>query len=423
MKKNQTTHYLGQFEIKSGKILLTDPCYYHETYTAEDSLQVEKGIWKAYAIEVFDESWGNRITLLYAHHENHPQAALNQPGWKTLEYGTGVDSGQAGFFDLTYFNDANQIKEPLKNPLTGKNLWYDYCCHQTLDKDVGAGIIPFGVVSSSGLGDGYYPAYGQKDEDSFIALALDFQVIPNTFTIPNFTNDEMRLFVEIESRTLNENHLLGFKGINLPYFANYCLYKGYEEELSILVRVLGPEEVNVDYIIYKDLFELFDQIKYDISPVQNVNELLNSLKYKEEKIALKWSEKLVEIGTLKQLANKNILDQLVQYLYEDKPEFIKFWIDQGLKASSAKLNPQIITTSINNAPKVKALLLDTIEQWTLNESDYIGLMAEVKSGPFREMQGKILRYLVDKNLYELEVNIFGRMTLVELALQELEILE
>lgn len=198
MKKNQTTHYLGEFEIESAKILLTDPCYQHEEYSESDASYAEKGIWKADAIQVYDESWGNRITLLYAHHENHLQAALNQPGWETLEYGTGVDSGQAGFFDLKYFNDANQIKEALENPLTGKNLWYDYCCHKTLDTDIGAGTIPFGVVSSSGLGDGYYPAYGQKDGDSFIALAIDFQVIPNTFTIPPFNDAEMRLFEEIE---------------------------------------------------------------------------------------------------------------------------------------------------------------------------------------------------------------------------------
>lgn len=421
--KNYKTHPIGEFRIESGKVLITDPCYYHEEHSGQDGVSAKKGSWKAYVLEVNDEDWGNRITLLYAHHENFRNAKLGQAGWLQLEYGTGVDSGQAGFFDLQYFNDAEQITAPLDNPLTGKNLWYDYCCHQTLDTEIGAGVIPFGVVSSSGLGDGFYPAFGQKDGDELIALALDFQVVPNTFTIPALTNEEAELFERITThQELSEDYLLGLREIDLHFFVHYCLYKHYTSELSSLLRVLGPAELNMDYIIYEDLFELFDQIKYDISPLKNGAEILSHLKYKEEHLALKWSQKLVEIGFMHTISNKNILDQLVQHLYEDKSEFVKFWIDQGLSASASKLNKSIIEETVNNAPKLTTVLLTTIDQWTLQAKALQGQLVQVTSGPFANFQGTVIGYQEEKEVYIVEISVFGRNTEVELSVDQLEMI-
>jgi hypothetical protein len=422
MQKKTMTHPIGNFKIESGKVLITDPCYYHEKYSEADGVNAKKGLWKAYALEVYDESWGNRITMLYAHHQDYPKAKLNQPGWIDLEYGTGVDSGQAGFFDLQYFNDSSQIKEKLEKPLTGKNLWYDYCCHQTLDTEIGAGTIPFGVVSSSGLGDGYYPAFGQKDGEEWIALAIDFQVVPNTFTIPALSTNEQKLFEAIESHQLNEELLMQLQGIDLPYFVNYCLYKAYEEELALLLRVLGPETVNMDYLFYHDLFDTFDRIKYDLLPFKDGAEILDLLKHKEEKIALKWSNKLVEIGFMENISNKNILDQLLTHLYQDNMKYIKFWIDQGLKASPSKLTTEVISSYREQTPKIAALLENTREKWAIQVKDFIGQIVQIKSGPFANFQGTVIAHLEDKNLYQIEVNLFGRDSVVEVNSDQFDLL-
>ena len=69
----------------------------------------------------------------------------------------GVDSGQAGVFDKPFYRagaDAGQI--PSEDAL---EAWYNSCCNQTLHTDHYAGVIPHGVVSNSGYGDGGYICY------------------------------------------------------------------------------------------------------------------------------------------------------------------------------------------------------------------------------------------------------------------------
>jgi hypothetical protein len=50
------------------------------------------------------------------------------------------------------------------------------CCDRTLHKDQ-AGVIPFGAVSSSGGGDGYYKCLVKKDGDEVVGVLIDFEVL------------------------------------------------------------------------------------------------------------------------------------------------------------------------------------------------------------------------------------------------------
>jgi hypothetical protein len=72
----------------------------------------------------------------------------------------GVDSGQAGIFDASnYRNDNVIVGMPENAHICGKlDKFYGACCDVTLG-DVGAGVIPFGFVSSSGWGDGGYESF------------------------------------------------------------------------------------------------------------------------------------------------------------------------------------------------------------------------------------------------------------------------
>lgn len=47
------------------------------------------------------------------------------------------------------------------------------CCDKTLSK-TGAGIIPFGVVSSSGMGDGTYTCRVGKRDAEICLIEIDF---------------------------------------------------------------------------------------------------------------------------------------------------------------------------------------------------------------------------------------------------------
>ena len=47
------------------------------------------------------------------------------------------------------------------------------CCDRTLN-EIGAGVIPFGVVSSSGLGDGQYTCEVAKQDDVVVGIQVNF---------------------------------------------------------------------------------------------------------------------------------------------------------------------------------------------------------------------------------------------------------
>jgi hypothetical protein len=93
--------------------------------------------------------------------------------WEELDIDVVVDSGQAGIFDLEHYFDDSVIEEEPKFDCD-HNKWYRACCEQTLTK-MSAGIISFGVVSSSGYGDGSYIVNIIKNNDGkIIAIKIDF---------------------------------------------------------------------------------------------------------------------------------------------------------------------------------------------------------------------------------------------------------
>jgi hypothetical protein len=125
---------LGQFEVRSGRIGIWDPCYGHG-----DEVKAANGTWFA-EVEMSNEgSWGNRVAKLSA--------------WKDGCYGktpfkriaiAGVDSGQMGIYDLRPDIDTDEGG-------------YDEICDITLDKGQAGIYRELGAVSSTGYGDGAYP--------------------------------------------------------------------------------------------------------------------------------------------------------------------------------------------------------------------------------------------------------------------------
>ena len=85
-----------------------------------------------------------------------------------LEFTGGVDSGQFGYFDHDEYRNDNIVQGVERvtpdDVICDDEPWYSICCDRTLSKDKW-GEIPFGIVSSSGYGDGSYPTYGIKDVD------------------------------------------------------------------------------------------------------------------------------------------------------------------------------------------------------------------------------------------------------------------
>ena len=155
------------FEITSGILVASDPCYEIPTWCQGIIENVKKGTWLA-EIETSDEgAWGERIARLRVEHINanrtYQMEQINMDG--------GVDSGQFGFFDKDFYRNDEAAKNLSKYNFGGDfdrdgegEEWYCACCKLTLS-DESWGVLPQGVVSSSGFGDGSYPVFGEKDEN------------------------------------------------------------------------------------------------------------------------------------------------------------------------------------------------------------------------------------------------------------------
>ena len=157
-----TTINVGEFELKSTKLLATDPCYDKGTWCATVIENALPGKWSASIITSDEGMWGERVAELEVHNLEDLQAC----SWIRTFGAIGVDSGQAGFFDFDKYPEGDLIDRP------DGEAFYEEACAASWNRVTNqpAGIVGgYGVNSSSGLGDGGYPLY--------VARNLEGQVV------------------------------------------------------------------------------------------------------------------------------------------------------------------------------------------------------------------------------------------------------
>jgi hypothetical protein len=156
MQKNKTdTIELGTFTVKSGRFIISDPCYNRGTWCSGMLENVMRGEWKAYVLRRDTGSWGVRCAELIVCHNEFPFEKLSFA--EKTEFDIGVDSGQAGIYCDSEFHGGEDEY--------GEDGWYDACCQATLNNQRGAGVLPGGVVSASGFGDGSFDAFVERNPD------------------------------------------------------------------------------------------------------------------------------------------------------------------------------------------------------------------------------------------------------------------
>ena len=134
---------VGRFEVKEGgQIGAWDPCY-----GDGQKWPAAPGTWEAWVDKSDEGSWGVRVKELRAFRVGRDPAHCYE-----LADDLGVDSGQMGIYAL---NPGEEIDTSEAD--------YEKICDLTLS-DGQFGVLPYGVVSSSGFGDGGYDARGLKDE-------------------------------------------------------------------------------------------------------------------------------------------------------------------------------------------------------------------------------------------------------------------
>lgn len=171
---------LGSFDLTTPVMRVSDPCYDRNVWCCGTVENCRIGTWEAAVLKTDEGDWGERNAVLAVRFANGGpkfsainRAVCNGTGqWQECPFEVGVDSGQAGFFDEQYYQmDAvfGKPSDPTEEP---GELWYRHCCEATMSR-VSAGVIPYGVVSSSGYGDGGYAAVKHLTKDG----QVDFMFI------------------------------------------------------------------------------------------------------------------------------------------------------------------------------------------------------------------------------------------------------
>jgi hypothetical protein len=169
--------------ILGNEVIVSDPCYSIPTWCQKIVKNVKPGEYSVFCKKYDSEGWGNRVSMLMAIHTDHEDGILK---WK--EEGPrgiiGVDSGQAGIFDITTYrvNPENVEMGDGDTSFFGvipddkeEEQWYTRICSHTLG-DKHWGHYKNGVVSSSGFGDGGYDLFVARVNRKVVAFAIDFGV-------------------------------------------------------------------------------------------------------------------------------------------------------------------------------------------------------------------------------------------------------
>lgn len=206
-QKKRTYVEIGSFLVTSDEIRVSDPSYDKNVKCCGVLKNMRPGKYRAFVAYCDDAIWGHRVEMLLIKHEGYrgrvsrANAVFSDDkhihwnrDWNNPDIDVGVDSGQAGFFDERMYQqplsildeqdlvkkmgeltdagrleEASVIRDQLQSRLSELSneygdQWYTVCCHLTMSKQ-SAGVIPYGVVSSSGIGDGGYDCFVHQDSN------------------------------------------------------------------------------------------------------------------------------------------------------------------------------------------------------------------------------------------------------------------
>jgi len=156
----KNTNFIGQFKTKSNVIRVTDPCYERGTWCAGCIEDAKIGTW-----EVRINTFSDRIAELHAYHVDIKNDTIKNSSWTEQDFEVGVDSGQCGIFDddIYPFGETGEYGDD--------NTFYGKCCNLSMN---GVGVMDFGVVSSSGYGDGSYVCYTLEEKGQTVGIKVIF---------------------------------------------------------------------------------------------------------------------------------------------------------------------------------------------------------------------------------------------------------
>lgn len=152
-------------EITLGnKVRVSDPCYDIDTWCAGTLENVLEGNYKCFSQSVDSGDWGVRVASIEVVHEDYLNI-ITPTELQNID--VGVDSGQAGIYDLDYFIKARADKH-------GKDKWYKKVCDITYKYIENPDYVPF-----------YESEFCTKTEHKIIDHAIE-----NNFPTDNISETE-----------------------------------------------------------------------------------------------------------------------------------------------------------------------------------------------------------------------------------------
>jgi len=156
MKEDYDFKKVGSFEVISGAVVVTDPCY-QEDEMSFNRVEIPNGTYDAYVEVVGNEitnGWGDRVANLLVLKSGIDPSSYEPNSIDIANFDVGVDSGQAGVFDST------------KVHLTHEEDYDSWCKLSTNENS--AGVMAYGAVSQSGYGDGGYACHLLKNAQGIV---------------------------------------------------------------------------------------------------------------------------------------------------------------------------------------------------------------------------------------------------------------
>lgn len=156
-------------DIRLGdKVIVSDPCYGLNTWCQGVLENVLPGNYKC-MIEFLDDNSEKRVSAITVCHEEYADNLGYAPEYDAEPFEVGVDSGQAGIFDYAYYAKYHSDRH---NPEHVNEEWYSRvgkCSY------MGDTIDGYGLVSSSGYGDGGYTCWTAKNPDGMVySIIIEF---------------------------------------------------------------------------------------------------------------------------------------------------------------------------------------------------------------------------------------------------------
>ncbi len=157
------------FEITSGHLVFSDPCYTPPSITVE-CLNGRYNAW----VEKNDEGRIKELSFCSVNYSSMEFLAMPA----SVSVDLYVDSGQVGVFDKKFYHNDSEITEADKGPDEGvcdDEPFYNACTTHTLSAR-NFGCLTKGAVSSSGYGDGCYEGilYVDKKIDKIVGGCVVF---------------------------------------------------------------------------------------------------------------------------------------------------------------------------------------------------------------------------------------------------------